>query len=216
MRWARSGATELAIRQKDNLLRALEDNRCHPTSQCARLAVSSALSKKTTSPEICVQERRIYLAVSDTVLKERRTARELLGWHPPARPRKVSSALRTYAATAARRPVLSEYCLTRHCPKTIAAGDIVRMGELPFALENAITAETSRVKTIRQNVSIRHGLTQNVTFTPVHPLDAGATGPPCTFYETAIREARLVNLGSVVVAPAYVRVLVNGGYVCRQ
>jgi hypothetical protein len=42
------------------------------------------------------------------------------------------------------------------------------MGEFSFALENAITAETNRVKTICQNVSIRHGLTQNVTFTPVH------------------------------------------------
>jgi hypothetical protein len=92
MRWARSGATELAIRQKDNLLRAFEDSRCHPPANAKtsvmsllrpRLAVSSALSKKATSPEICVQERRIYLAVSDTVLKERRTARELLGWRPP-------------------------------------------------------------------------------------------------------------------------------------
>ncbi len=54
--------------------------------------------------EICVQERRIRLAVSDTVL--------------------------------------SKDCLTRNRPTTIAAGDIVQMGELPFALE--ITAKNAK------------------------------------------------------------------------
>ncbi|MEW6645516.1 MAG: dihydroxy-acid dehydratase [Pseudomonadota bacterium] len=51
--------------------------------------------------EISVRERRIHLAVSDAVLGERRAARQLVGWRPArARPRKVSSALRAYAAMA--------------------------------------------------------------------------------------------------------------------
>jgi Dehydratase family len=34
---AGSAATELAIRQKDNLLRALEDSHCHPSGQCENI-----------------------------------------------------------------------------------------------------------------------------------------------------------------------------------
>jgi hypothetical protein len=34
---AGSGATELAIRQKDNLPRGLEDSRSHPTSRCENI-----------------------------------------------------------------------------------------------------------------------------------------------------------------------------------
>jgi dihydroxy-acid dehydratase len=49
--------------------------------------------------EIEIQKRAIHLAVDDSVLMERRAAKELLGWHP-ARPRrrKVSTALKAYAA----------------------------------------------------------------------------------------------------------------------
>ena len=40
---AGSGATELAMRQKDNLLRGLVDTRlsCHPTSRCANISYVS-------------------------------------------------------------------------------------------------------------------------------------------------------------------------------
>jgi dihydroxy-acid dehydratase len=51
--------------------------------------------------EIDIQKRAIHLAVDASVLSERRAAKELSGWRP-ARPRrkKVSSALRAYAAMA--------------------------------------------------------------------------------------------------------------------
>ena len=49
--------------------------------------------------EIDIPNRRIHLAVDDAVLAERRRAREAKGWQPDApRKRKVSTALRAYAA----------------------------------------------------------------------------------------------------------------------
>jgi dihydroxy-acid dehydratase len=49
--------------------------------------------------EIDIPNRRIHLAVDDTVLAERRKAREAKGWQPDApRKRKISAALRAYAA----------------------------------------------------------------------------------------------------------------------
>lgn len=49
--------------------------------------------------EIDIPNRRIHLAVDDAVLAERRKAREAKGWQPDApRKRKVSTALRAYAA----------------------------------------------------------------------------------------------------------------------
>ena len=49
--------------------------------------------------EIDIPNRRIHLAVDDAVLAERRRAREAKGWRPDApRKRKVSTALRAYAA----------------------------------------------------------------------------------------------------------------------
>ena len=83
-----AGATESAIRQqKGNLPRALEDTRCHPTSQCEHIghvppeaAVGGVIDLvEGDITESCVQEPRIYRAVSDTALKKRRTARTFLG-----------------------------------------------------------------------------------------------------------------------------------------
>ncbi len=49
--------------------------------------------------EIDIPNRRIHLAVDDAVLAERRKARDAKGWQPDApRKRKVSAALRAYAA----------------------------------------------------------------------------------------------------------------------
>jgi dihydroxy-acid dehydratase len=49
--------------------------------------------------EIDIPSRSIRLAVSDEELAKRRTARDAKGWKPDAeRPRKVSAALRAYAA----------------------------------------------------------------------------------------------------------------------
>jgi len=49
--------------------------------------------------EIDIPNRRIHLAVSDAELAERRKAQEAAGWHPAKpRKRKVSTALRAYAA----------------------------------------------------------------------------------------------------------------------
>jgi dihydroxy-acid dehydratase len=49
--------------------------------------------------EIDIPNRRIHLAVDDAELSERRAAQDELGWHPAApRPRKVSTALKAYAA----------------------------------------------------------------------------------------------------------------------
>ncbi len=49
--------------------------------------------------EIDIPNRRIHLAVDDAVLAERRKARDAKGWQPDApRKRKVSTALRAYAA----------------------------------------------------------------------------------------------------------------------
>jgi dihydroxy-acid dehydratase len=49
--------------------------------------------------EIDIPNRRIHLAVDDSVLAERRKARDAKGWQPDApRKRKVSAALRAYAA----------------------------------------------------------------------------------------------------------------------
>ncbi|MGB3315368.1 MAG: dihydroxy-acid dehydratase [Albidovulum sp.] len=49
--------------------------------------------------EIDIPNRRIHLAVDDTVLADRRKARDAKGWQPDApRKRKVSTALRAYAA----------------------------------------------------------------------------------------------------------------------
>ena len=61
---ARSGATELAIRQKDNLLRGLEDSRCRPTSRCENISRVSpeaaaggviGLVEEGNITEICVR-----------------------------------------------------------------------------------------------------------------------------------------------------------------
>ena len=63
-----------------------------PTSQCEDIGHVSpeataggvvGLVDEGDIIEICVQ--RIHLAVSDTMLKKRRTARKLLVWRPPAR-----------------------------------------------------------------------------------------------------------------------------------
>jgi dihydroxy-acid dehydratase len=49
--------------------------------------------------EIDIPNRRIHLAVDEAELAERRAAQDAAGWHPAApRPRKVSGALRAYAA----------------------------------------------------------------------------------------------------------------------
>ncbi len=49
--------------------------------------------------EIDIPNRRIHLAVEDSVLAERRKARDAKGWQPDQpRKRKVSAALRAYAA----------------------------------------------------------------------------------------------------------------------
>ena len=51
--------------------------------------------------EIDIPERRIHLAVADEVLAQRREAQSARGWKPAAaRPRKVTTALRAYAAMA--------------------------------------------------------------------------------------------------------------------
>ena len=51
--------------------------------------------------EIDIPNRRIYLAVGEAVLAERRAARDAEGWRPAApRKRKVSTALRAYAMLA--------------------------------------------------------------------------------------------------------------------
>ena len=49
--------------------------------------------------EIDIPERRIELKVDDATLAERRAAQDEKGWKPAKpRPRKVSTALRAYAA----------------------------------------------------------------------------------------------------------------------
>jgi dihydroxy-acid dehydratase len=49
--------------------------------------------------EIDIPGRTINLAVSDEVLSHRRAAQDEKGWHPAKeRPRKVSDALKAYAA----------------------------------------------------------------------------------------------------------------------
>ena len=49
--------------------------------------------------EIDIPNRKLHLAVSDEVLAGRRAARDAIGWKPAeARPRKISTALRAYAA----------------------------------------------------------------------------------------------------------------------
>lgn len=146
-RWKRSGG--IRDPPKGNLLRALEDSRCHPpaneNASVMPLPDAAAggvigLVEEGEITEICARERRIGLTESDTVLKERRTAREFPGWRPPrGRERCPLRFGRMPRWRAARRPALSEYCLTSYCPTTTTADDIVRMGELPFALESAIT-----------------------------------------------------------------------------
>ncbi len=57
------------------------------------------LVQKGDKIEIDIPNRRIHLAVSDEVLAERRVAQEAAGWKPAEpRKRKVSSALKAYAA----------------------------------------------------------------------------------------------------------------------
>ncbi len=58
-----------------------------------------ALVENGDTIEIDIPNRTIHLAVSDEVLSHRRTAQEAKGWRPAhARPRKVTDALRAYAA----------------------------------------------------------------------------------------------------------------------